>query len=208
MNNSVLVSAVAALLTLTATATAALTPPPPWVHEPGRPPAWEPSPVPSWRPPSHRPVSPPARQNGQPHGSTSAGSGNNPGTQDGYRSFLVRLVNEERAAAGCPRVSTHPALNRTAQAHSTYMARAQRLSHTGEGGSAPGSRLTAAGYDFSRAGENIVAGPEDPAGAVRAWMNSSKHRSSILTCQFRHAGVGRGAGRNGPWWTLLLAAPR
>jgi uncharacterized protein YkwD len=88
------------------------------------------------------------------------------------------------------------------------MARTRTLSHTGAKGTGPGARLTAAGYRWSRAGENIVAGPTDAEGAVRSWMNSPPHRESILTCQFRHAGVGVGRGPDGPWWTLLLASPR
>ncbi|WP_158071104.1 CAP domain-containing protein [Streptomyces sp. CB03234] len=117
-------------------------------------------------------------------------------------------MNQERSRAGCPAVRQHSAVTKAAQGHSAYMARTGALSHTGHKGSDPGSRLTAAGYRWSRAGENIVAGPEDAAAAVRSWMNSPEHRESVLTCQFRHAGVGVGRGPDGPWWTLLFAAPR
>ncbi|MEV4684715.1 CAP domain-containing protein [Streptomyces kurssanovii] len=213
MKNRVLVPAVVALVTLAGAAPAAgLAPPPPWYYEPAQPAAWKPAPAPSWRPPAARPAEKPSQQAPAQGGGTerpTKGTGSSgPAPQADYRSTLVRLLNDERAAADCPALRPHPKLNKAAQAHSAYMARAQNLSHTGEGGTDPGGRLAAAGYDFGRAGENIVAGPADPAAAVRAWMNSSKHRTSILTCQYRHAGAGRATGRNGPWWTLLLAAPR
>ncbi|MEU7133741.1 CAP domain-containing protein [Streptomyces sp. NPDC046261] len=156
----------------------------------------------SYKPPKHhvwRPGHPPS---GHAH------STERPASNSGYRSILIQLVNHERRKAHCPAVRPHPALNKAAQNHSAYMARTQTLSHTEAGGPGPGRRMRAAGYRAGQAGENLVAGPKDPAAAVRAWMNSAPHRASLLTCPFRHAGVGRESGGNGPWWTLLLAAPR
>ncbi|MGW7440145.1 CAP domain-containing protein [Streptomyces sp. NPDC054849] len=117
-------------------------------------------------------------------------------------------MNAERDGAGCGPLRQHSLLAVAADAHSRYMARSGRLSHRGQDGSTPAGRLNAAGYGSGRAGETLAAGPADPQAVVRAWMSSPPHRGVLLTCAFLHVGLGRTDGRGGPWWTLLLAAPR
>ncbi|MGK5545138.1 CAP domain-containing protein [Streptomyces sp. URMC 127] len=188
-------------------------PPAPWQYTPQAPPAWRPSAVPSWQPPgrqSGKPARPrpprpsPPSQPSRPEGQERP----DPARPGSFRAGVVKSLNQERRRAGCPAVHPRRALSEAAQDHSAFMARAQRLSHTGRSGSDPGRRITAAGYRFDRVDEAILAGPETPEAAVRAWMNSPPHRRSLLTCAFRHVGVGRSGGAHGPWWDLLLAAPR
>ncbi|MET9515192.1 CAP domain-containing protein [Streptomyces sp. NPDC002994] len=125
------------------------------------------------------------------------------------RTALVRLLNRERARNGCKQVRAHRAVTRTAQQHSDYMARAGSLSHTGAHASGPGDRLTDEGYRWRRVAENIARSKPDPATALGLWKDSPKHRDAMLTCAFRHVGVGVSKGNNGQgWWTLLLASPR
>jgi hypothetical protein len=58
-------------------------------------------------------------------------------------------------------------------------------------GDSPWDRMNAAGYTgFGPAGENIAAGYGSPESAMSAWMNSSGHRSNILSSSFREIGVG------------------
>ncbi|MFH8404316.1 CAP domain-containing protein [Streptomyces sp. NPDC018019] len=132
-----------------------------------------------------------------------------PGNAEATRAAVVRLVNRERAKAGCRPVRAHRTVTEAAQRHSGHMARADSLSHRERGGSGPGNRLSAVGYDWRRAGENIARGQLDAAEVVRAWARSPEHRVVLADCSFRHAGVGidTGTGGRGPWWTLLLAAP-
>ena len=49
-------------------------------------------------------------------------------------------------------------LNIAAQKHAIWMAKNTRMSHTGEGRSKPGSRIKAAGYDWTSYGENVAYG--------------------------------------------------
>ncbi|MGW0537007.1 CAP domain-containing protein [Streptomyces sp. NPDC003032] len=119
---------------------------------------------------------------------------------------MVAAVNQSRADADCPPVRLNAALTRAAEAHSAHMARQGRLTHTGAGSSTPAERVRAAGYRARSTAENIAAGQDTPEAAVRAWVDSSAHRESLLTCGFTHVGVGAEPGGGGPWWTLDLAA--
>ncbi|OKH99710.1 hypothetical protein A6A06_21730 [Streptomyces sp. CB02923] len=125
------------------------------------------------------------------------------------RAAVVRLVNRERAKAGCLPVRAHRTVTKAAQRHSDHMSREDSLSHRERGGSGPGNRLSAVGYDWRRAGENIARGQRGAAEVVRAWTRSPEHRVVLADCAFRHAGVGINSGTadRGPWWTLLLARP-
>ncbi|MFL0397275.1 CAP domain-containing protein [Streptomyces albus] len=120
---------------------------------------------------------------------------------------VLRLVNEERARAGCPGVRFDRAVARAAQRHSVHMARTRTLAHEQPAGADPGRRLAAEGYRWKRVGETIARGQRSPAGVVRAWMHSAEHRTPLTTCAYRDAGVGISRGARGPWWTLLLASP-
>ncbi|MFK8848074.1 CAP domain-containing protein [Streptomyces sp. Ac-502] len=137
------------------------------------------------------------------------GTARAPGNAATTRAAVVRLVNRERAKAGCRPVRTHRTVTKAAQRHSDHMAREGSLSHRERGGSGPGSRLSAVGYDWRRAGENIARGQQGAAEVVRAWARSPEHQVVLADCAFRHAGVGINSGTDdrGPWWTLLLARP-
>ncbi|MEV6778956.1 CAP domain-containing protein [Streptomyces syringium] len=193
MSNFALVAGAVALAALAPGPTVnGVTPPPdPWYSKPPNSQAW--------RHHTSDGQAPPARFLREPK---------KPAPEAGYRARLVRLVNQERKKGRCPAVRQHSALNQAAQGHSVYMALTKILSHTERGGPDPGERVKAADYRFRLAGENILSGARNPAAAVRAWMASPEHRRSILTCSFRHVGIGRETGGKGPWWTLLLAAPR
>ncbi|MEU3541175.1 CAP domain-containing protein [Streptomyces paromomycinus] len=137
------------------------------------------------------------------------GSAHVPRNASVTRTAVIQLVNRERAKAGCRSVRAHRTVTKAAQRHSDHMAREDSLSHRERGGSGPGSRLSAVGYDWRRAGENIARGQRDAAEVVRAWAHSPEHRVVLADCAFRHAGVGINSGTDdrGPWWTLLLARP-
>jgi uncharacterized protein YkwD len=60
-------------------------------------------------------------------------------------SEILRLVNEYRASLGLPAFQYSGTLASAAQGHANWMAANIIYSHTGEGGSTPLSRATAAG---------------------------------------------------------------
>ncbi|MFC4333513.1 CAP domain-containing protein [Streptomyces andamanensis] len=119
---------------------------------------------------------------------------------------ILALVNNERAKAGCSALTANPALAAAAQAHSEDMAAHRNMSHTGSDGSAPGDRITAAGYTWSTYGENVAYGYTDAAQVMAAWMNSPGHKANILDCAFKEIGVG--LAQPGGYWTQDFGTSR
>ncbi|MET7288053.1 CAP domain-containing protein [Streptomyces sp. NPDC005573] len=119
---------------------------------------------------------------------------------------IVQLVNAERAKVGCSAVTLNSTLNKVAQAHSADMAAHQNMSHTGSDGSAPGDRLTSAGYAWSTYGENVAYGYATPEEVMAGWMASPGHRANILNCSFKEMGVG--LAQPGSYWTQDFGTAR
>ncbi|CAM5267850.1 hypothetical protein GCM10010329_02390 [Streptomyces spiroverticillatus] len=115
---------------------------------------------------------------------------------------VVRLLNEERAKAGCSALTTNSLLRTAAQRHSADMVARGFFDHTNPDGDGPGERVTAAGYKWSTYGENIAAGQQTPAAVMEAWMNSSGHRANILNCSFKEVGIGLANNH----WTQVFGA--
>ncbi|ROP33989.1 CAP domain-containing protein [Couchioplanes caeruleus] len=123
---------------------------------------------------------------------------------------VVRLVNQERARAGCSPVTVDSRLASVARSHSQDMAANRFFSHTNRQGKSPSQRVTAAGYKFRLTGENIAFGQATPAAVMQAWMKSAGHRANILKCGYRNIGVGlafrNDSGRQVPMWTQEFGA--
>ncbi|MFE9775665.1 CAP domain-containing protein [Streptomyces sp. NPDC005931] len=113
---------------------------------------------------------------------------------------VLRLVNEERAKAGCSPVAANSALTDLAASFSEDMARRGFFDHTDPDGDTPWDRAKRAGIT-GLGGENIARGQADAEAVVQAWMNSPGHRANILNCDFKTLGVGVHFGSGGPWWT-------
>ena len=135
-------------------------------------------------------------------------------TADLFAAEVVRLVNEERATAGCGPLAVDARLQAAALGHSEDMALNDFFSHTGSDGSSPVDRVNAQGYDWSLLGENIAAGYTSPASVVAGWMDSDGHRANILNCQFTETGVGYTYLENDTgdrnfhhYWTHVFARP-
>jgi uncharacterized protein YkwD len=104
---------------------------------------------------------------------------------------VVCLINVQRTMRGLPRLHENQRLNRSAQGWTNTMVRAGSFTH----GADFAARITAAGFSWSQAGENIAAGFRTPAAAVRAWMRSPGHCRNILSPAFVDVGIGVSAGR-------------
>lgn len=135
-------------------------------------------------------------------------------TADDFAAEVVRLVNQERAGAGCDPLAAEPRLQNAAAGHSEDMALNDFLSHTGSDGSFLADRVNAQGYDWTWIGENIGGGQPSPADVMAWWMNSRPHRANILNCNFTETGVGyyylendKGTTNYHHYWTLVLARP-
>ncbi|MFE0583130.1 CAP domain-containing protein [Streptomyces sp. NPDC058892] len=127
-------------------------------------------------------------------------------TASGSVAAVLALVNQERAAAGCPAVTLNAQLTKAAQDHSADMAAHSNMSHTGSDGSNPGTRITRAGYNWSTYGENVAYGYSTPEKVMEGWMNSQGHRENILNCSFKEIGIG--LAQPGNYWTQDFGTAR
>ncbi len=118
---------------------------------------------------------------------------------------VVTITNNKRRNRGCRALGVNNALMSAAQTHTDKMARRGRggtLSHQLPGEASVPVRIRRAGYNWRQWGENVAAGQTTAQAVMRAWMRSPGHRRNILTCSFRHIGVGLAYARNGtPYWT-------
>jgi|SRR5579875_267553 len=107
------------------------------------------------------------------------------------RAAVLCLVNEQRTGRGLPKLVVSDKLDRAAQSWTDSMVDSDQFTH----GAAFMNRISAAGFDWTTAGENIATGYETPASVVRAWMNSPGHCANILNPGYREVGTGVSARR-------------
>ncbi|MFC5906803.1 CAP domain-containing protein [Streptacidiphilus monticola] len=113
---------------------------------------------------------------------------------------VLRLVNIQRAQAGCGALKASKPLDGLAQSFSHEMAVRNFFSHTDPDGKTPWDRAKALGIT-NLGGENIARGQQTPAAVMDAWMHSPGHRANILNCSYHSLGVGAYFAPGGPWWT-------
>lgn len=122
----------------------------------------------------------------------------------------AQLISAYRAGNGLGRVTVDSRLNRAAADYARAMGREDRVSHR-IGGSL-GRRVTASGYDWGVAAENLAAGQPDLAAALDGWKRSAQHRQNLLSPQVTSIGIAAVAtsagSKNRNYWALILAAPR
>jgi uncharacterized protein YkwD len=129
----------------------------------------------------------------------------------GEESEVLRLTNLERAKAGCPALTRNTILSGVARAHSRDMAVKRYFTHDSLDGRTPFERMTAAGYRYRDAAENIAAGQPSAADVVRDWMLSPGHRENIVDCGLRELGIGlyiSGSSTYTYYWTQDFGTPR
>jgi serralysin len=118
-----------------------------------------------------------------------------------YESYMLRLINADRHAAGLSPLKFDRDLNTASERHSQWMLNADVFSHTGAGGSTHTARMTAAGYDLGGSwatGENIAL--QSAGGAAGLWdevrslhrmlMNSPEHRANLMSATYKDVGLG------------------
>ena len=116
---------------------------------------------------------------------------------------VVCLVNLQRTARHLPPLVANRKLDLSAQRWSVSMVDDQQFTH----GPAFFNRISAVGFDWTNAGENIATGYATPESVVRAWMASPGHCANILDPQYREVGTGfiegaiRGDSSTGGTWT-------
>jgi uncharacterized protein YkwD len=102
------------------------------------------------------------------------------------KAAVVCLINQQRTERGLPTLRASSDLDRSAQHWTNVMVTHHEFTH----GSNFAGRISAAGFRWSRAGENIAAGFRTPSSVVRGWMASAGHCENILNPGFREVGTG------------------
>jgi uncharacterized protein YkwD len=114
---------------------------------------------------------------------------------DAIRAAVVCLINQQRNAHGLPSLNVSTRLNNSAQSWNERMVATGDFTH----GDNFAGRISAVGYDWQTAGENIATGYPTPRAVVAAWMASPDHCRNILDPNFRDVGTGVTAAAVGSW---------
>lgn len=128
-----------------------------------------------------------------------------------FFSDLLDLTNEARKDAGRKPLRSSYQLGVSAQEYAEDLATQNFFSHQGKDGSTLSSRVSATGYDFAAAGENIAAGQRTAQTVFDGWMNSDGHRKNILAADYTEVGFGlfdaTGSSDYGKYWVQNFGKP-
>lgn len=107
---------------------------------------------------------------------------------------IITLTNTKRVENGLGELTFNPLLAQAASAKAQNMLAEDYWAHNSPSGKTPWSFITAAGYKYIFAGENLARDFNDPEAVVNAWMDSPSHRSNLLDSNFKEIGVGVASG--------------
>lgn len=115
---------------------------------------------------------------------------------------LLEEHNKIRQSRGLGTFEPDSRLEAAAQRHAEWMARHEKLSHTGEAGSNVSNRVSG-GYRCLA--ENIAYGFKTENQVMQGWMNSYGHRRNILNKDLKHIGIGISESRSGViFWCVVF----
>ena len=122
--------------------------------------------------------------------------------------LLVQAHNKARSEAGAPALVPNTKLMAAAKYHANWMAANKKMSHEGNG-TTPWQRISATGYQFTSAGENIAYGYRSPTSVMTGWLNSEGHRNNILNRNYTEVGLAVSVDQVGvPYWCVVFARPK
>ena len=133
-----------------------------------------------------------------------------------FESELLLRVNALRAAGAvcgttiytaAPPLNWNNLLQQAASGHSGDMAKNNYFSHDSLNGINFAQRLSAAGYGYGAAGENIAAGDSSVEQVVNHWLHSPGHCVNMMNPSYREIGVACASSHNasyGSYWTMDL----
>ena len=136
---------------------------------------------------------PPGGSAGAGGGGGGGGGNTTPTSASPEEMQAFSLVNADRAAhasescGGAP-LRWNDALAAIARQHSQRVAQTGNFSHDDAAGS-PFDRMTAAGINYSSAGENMGQGGT-PAEAEQLLLSDPPHRQLIMSCDMTEIGIG------------------
>lgn len=103
---------------------------------------------------------------------------------------LLSGTNAERTAHSLGSLALSGTLNQAAQNKANDMVTRDYWSHNTPDGQAPWTFITAVGYGYQTAGENLAYGFTAASETITGWMNSPGHRANILNTSFSEVGFG------------------
>jgi len=162
----------------------------------------------SSRSPSPRPTAPSASASPSASANPSAAAGGTAAAQ------VLALINQARSAAGLPALTITSGLETSSSQHNLLMADGCGLSHQCPGEAPLGDRETAAGVDWTSAGENIGEGgpvadtdaaiAQMAVGLTQSMLNEQPpddgHRLNILSSSYTHIGIAVYRDSSGTVW--------
>lgn len=107
---------------------------------------------------------------------------------------IISLTNAKRAENGLGPLSFNSLLAQAASAKAADMFASNYWAHNSPSGRTPWSFITAAGYRYVFAGENLARDFDDAGAVVNAWMASPSHKSNLLDRNFKEIGVAVSSG--------------
>jgi uncharacterized protein YkwD len=127
---------------------------------------------------------------------------------------VLALINQARSTVGLPALTITAGLTASSSAHNLRMAGGCGLSHQCPGEPSLGARETAAGVDWTAAGENIGEGgpvsdtstgiAQMAVGLTQSMLNEQPpndgHRLNILSSTFTHIGIAVDRDSSGTVW--------
>jgi hypothetical protein len=105
-------------------------------------------------------------------------------------SSLLASTNADRVLEHEQPLSIDSALSAAAQAKANDMVAKNYWAHNAPDGATPWDFISASGYQYQRAGENLAYGFNNASDVVVAWMNSAEHRANILNAAYQQVGFG------------------
>jgi hypothetical protein len=103
---------------------------------------------------------------------------------------LLINTNQQRANDKETALTLDPQLTQAAQAKADDMVANNYWAHDSPSGKTPWTFITAAGYNYQAAGENLAYGFKGAGAVITGWMNSPEHRANVLSTSYQNVGFG------------------
>lgn len=119
---------------------------------------------------------------------------------------IIATVNGVRTANGRPPLAYNSKLEAAARSQANLMARNDQLSH--DLGVTLRQRVTEAGYEGA-VGENVAGGQRTLEQAIQGWLDSPRHRETLLSTRFTEFGLAAASvdsgrkSRYGTYWAFV-----
>lgn len=111
-------------------------------------------------------------------------------TTDISANELLEQTNTQREQNGEKPLTLNSELVQAAQTKANNMVQLNYWSHDTPSGQTPWTFISAAGYKYQSAGENLAYGFSTTENLMSAWMHSPEHRANILDASYTQVGFG------------------